>query len=406
MFPPSFRSNPVTALTLVVILAAGALGLSCGGSKKVVFGAVLPLTGEDAVYGVEIQRGIEIALEQLKKERGFTNLAVEVVDSQSDQEIARQQLEALYSKGVRAAIGGVTAAEAMTMAQVADANNRVLISPSASTPAVEKASRYVYRIWPSYVREGTVMGQYAAEKLCKRAAVLVAETPYTQDVEKVFEESFREHGGEVLEVLQHHPDVDHSVMVQQLVSINPDCIYISDYAEEVGQTLRLLDAEGYEGKVLTLSTFASPKAIAAIGEPAEWTYLTHPAYDPADPTNPVLQSFVQAYQEAYDTVPGAFAAHGYDAMLLLAEAAAGGGSSGSDFWKGMRGLVEVQGVTGVLQFDEMGDVQKFPRVYFILEGQLRDHQKYEQERADRLRQEIEELRRQRERMIRQGRADG
>ncbi len=406
MFPSSFRSTRVTALTLAVILAAGALGVSCGGSKKVLFGAVLPLTGEDAVYGVEIHRGIEIALEQLKKERGFTNLAVEVVDSQSDQEIGRQQLEALYSKGVRAAIGGVTAADAMTMAQVAEANNRVLISPSASTPAVAKASRYVYRIWPSFVREGTVMGQYAAERLCKKAAVLVAETPYTQDVEKVFEESFREHGGEVLEVLQHHPDVDHSAMVQQLVSVNPDCIYISDYAEEVGRTLRLLDAEGYEGKVLTLSTFASPKAIADIGEPAEWTYLTHPAYDPTDPTNPVLQSFVQAYQEAYDTVPGAFAAHGYDAMLLLAEAAVGGGSSGSDFWKGMRGLVEIQGVTGVLQFDEMGDVQKFPRVYFILEGQLRDHQKYEQERADRLRQEIEELRRQRERMIRQGRADG
>jgi branched-chain amino acid transport system substrate-binding protein len=404
---PSISRSTLAAISIVAgTLFLGAFGISCGGSQKVLIGAVLPLTGDNAVYGEEIQRGIQIALEQLKRDRGFTQLTVEVVDSASDDDTARRQVEALYSKGARAVIGGVTASEAMAMAQVAEANSRVLLSPSASTPEIQQASRYFYRIWPSFVREGTVMGQYAADKLCKTAVVLVAETPYTQDVERVFEEAFREKGGEILQVLQHHPDVDHQLMVEQLVSVGADCIYISDYADEVGQTLRLLDQVGYDGSVLTLSTFASPKVIAAIGEPAEWVYLTHPAYDPADETNPVLKSFVQAYQEEYGGIPGAFAAHGYDAMLLMAEAVAAGGNSGADFWKGMRGLREVQGVTGILQFDEMGDVQKFPRVYFILEGRLRDHQAYEQERAEQLRREIEELRRQRERMIREGRAGG
>ncbi|MDH3404582.1 MAG: hypothetical protein OEP45_13250, partial [Acidobacteriota bacterium] len=47
----------------------------------------------------------------------------------------------------------------------------------------------------------------------------------------------------------------------------------------------------------------------------------------------------------------------------------------SDLWSALRGLRDFQGVTGTLQFDERGDVQKFPRVFVVNEGELVDYEK-------------------------------
>jgi hypothetical protein len=60
-------------------------------------------------------------------------------------------------------------------------------------------------------------------------------------------------------------------------------------------------------------------------------------------------------------------------------------------------------VTGPLQFDERGDVQKFPRVYRVVDGQLVDHQKDLREKQEELRRRREELRR---RIAAAQRADG
>ena len=333
-------------------------------------------------------------------------MVLEVVDSASDPEAAKEQLKKLYDQGARAVIGGVTTPEAMAMVPVAESSNRVLLSPSASTPELTDLSRNFYRVWPSDVREGSTMGSYAAKSLCSRAAILAAESTYAKGVQTVFAQTFEQEGGEVVELLEYPAQgIDLQPLVERVVGQKPECVYLADYAEAIGRIIRLLDEAGYEGKILTVSAFASPQAITEAGELAEWVFITHPVYDAQDQENAMVQSFVQAYKAKYGTVPGLFAAHGYDAMLVLYEAMQKGGDSGRNFWKGMRSLKELQGVTGTLQFDEKGDVQKFPRVYFILEGRLRDHQKYLEEEAQRLREEYIRLQ-QEKRDLLKNRKDG
>ena len=102
-----------------------------------------------------------------------------------------------------------------------------------------------------------------------------------------------------------------------------------------------------------------------------------------------IQAFVSSYREAYGVPPGLYAAHGYDAMMVMAEALAKAGPIASDFWKGITSIREFAGVTGMIQFDERGDVQKFPRVYVVEEGNLID---YEAEVEKRRRELLERLR--------------
>jgi ABC-type branched-subunit amino acid transport system substrate-binding protein len=80
---------------------------------------------------------------------------------------------------------------------------------------------------------------------------------------------------------------------------------------------------------------------------------------------------------------------------VLVEAIAEGGRLPSDVWKGMRGIHGYQGATGVIQFDEKGDVGKFPRTYVVDNGRLADYDRALEEKRDEILRRIEELNRSR-----------
>ncbi len=102
-----------------------------------------------------------------------------------------------------------------------------------------------------------------------------------------------------------------------------------------------------------------------MGEAAEGVILTQSVFEP-DSEHAHVQKFVTAYRERYGEDPDLFAAEGYDAMKILAVALEARHSLPGDLPRGLRDEVkEFPGVTGSIQFDEGGDVRKFPRVYGI-----------------------------------------
>ena len=279
------------------------------------------------------------------------------------------------------------------MVQVADNMNRVLLSPSASAQELTGISREFYRVWPSDSREGSRMGQYAAQNLnIKTVVVLAADSTYAEGILTVFKTSFTQNGGEIVEELIYPENTsDLNALVERVVALKPDSVYIADYANTVIKLIQLLREMSFQGKILTVSAFATPQAIAAAGSAAEGVFVTHPQYTPDDQEDPKVKAFVEAYRSKFGETPGLYAAHGYDSMLVLYEAMKKGGDKGSSFWKGMRGVKDLPGVTGPLQFDEKGDVAKYPRVYFLLEGQAVDHANWVEKKRDEIRLQRQKL---------------
>jgi branched-chain amino acid transport system substrate-binding protein len=381
-----------------VLVSLGLLFIAGCGDKEVIrFGAVIPLTGEQAIYGKEIANGIQLAYDQQKATGKAPTLELVIVDSKSDPETGKIELERLYSEGARAAIGGVTTPEALAQVEVADRMNRVLISPSASAKELTGISSYFYRVWPSNTREGGKMGQYAAQNLnLATATVLAADTPYADGISSEFVNSFEQNGGKVLEVIEYPKNTDDlTALVERLVSLKPDGIYVADYAEAVVKIIEMIKADGYEGGILTASAFATPQAIATAGSAAEGVFVTLPQFEPDDQDTPEVKAFVDAYRARYGETPGNYAAHGYDAFNILYAASQQGGDKAHSFWKGMKAIKDFPGATGPLQFDDKGDVTKYPRVYFVHEGRVVDHANWRQKMIDEIRKQREELIRQR-----------
>jgi branched-chain amino acid transport system substrate-binding protein len=377
------------------LLAITLMFFGCQQDKTVKFGAVLPLTGEAALYGEPVRKGVELAFEELQAREDFPyELSLEVVDTASDPEKGKALLDQMYESGALAVVGGVTTAEALQMVAIADEHDQVLISPSASTPQLTGISKYFYRVFPSDSREGATMGMFANQKLeIKSIVILAKEDLYAKGIQEVFEAEFEQFGGEVLELIEF-PSVpgDLSGLVERVITLDPDAVYLAAYASDVAAMIAGLRDLGFDKNILTTSAFAAPEIIAQVGKSADGVFLTQASFD-AESEEPQVQAFASAYREKYGTDPDLYAAHGYDTMLVLAQALKQGGDIKSEFWKSIRSIRDFTGATGTIQFDERGDVQKFPRVYVVKGGKLLDYEAGVEERRKRLLEKLRELER-------------
>ncbi len=382
------RFAPLLGIGLILGTVAG-----CGnGSIK--FGAVLPLTGHAQVYGKAIQKGLQLAYEQAKKEPAYSKLELVVADSGSDPHRADSELRKIYNDGAIAAIGGVTSAEALTMVKVADDQNRVLLSPSASLPQLSGISSNFFRIFPSDFAEGTVMARYAVDNLRLRTGVVLAKQEiYAKGIQKVFADEFQRKGGKILETIEFPQNTsDFAALADRVVTLKPDFVYLAAYAQEISSIIKDLRADQFGGLILTTSSFAAAETIAETGPAAEGAYFTQTVFQTTEGKEPDnVKAFVDAFKQRYGSDPDLYAAQGYDALNTLLEAYRQGGTSAISFWKGMRGVHEYAGVTGLIQFDDKGDVQKFPHVYIVTKGKAVDVEEERQRQIEAARQKMKEL---------------
>lgn len=388
---------------------AGLCGLvlaACGGGPPR-FGAVLPLSGDSALYGRSIQRGIDLAYEQHRLQAGRNAVQLVTVDSASNPEKARDEYKKLLDSGVLAVIGGVTTAEALQMVPLAEATNRILLSPSASSPQLSGISSNFFRVYPSDSSEGTVMARYAYDNLrLNKVVILAKEEAYARGIQKVFADEFRRKGGQVLETVEFPPyTTDFAALADRAVVLKPDGVYLAGYAAEVSKIVRELRAHKFAGLILTTSSIAAGSTIADLGSAAEGILFTQISFQIDGNVPPHVKEFVSAFRKRYDIDPDLYAAHGFDAFNVFLQALAKGGSTGPSFWKGMRNIHEYPGVTGPIQFDEKGDVQKFPRVYVVDGGRPTDREEMRKRQLDEARRRIEEIERQL-RDLQRGRSDG
>ncbi|MEM8962057.1 MAG: branched-chain amino acid ABC transporter substrate-binding protein [Acidobacteriota bacterium] len=390
----------ITLLTLSVLGVASLFVTGCS-SDTVKIGVVVPETGPLAIYGKPVRQGIEIAYQQILADKTFAiDVELEFRDSESDPEKAAQILQELYRSGAMAAIGGVTSGEALAMVDIADGNDRVLISPTASAPELTGASSNFFRVFPSDLVEANKMAAFAAESLSLGQMVVVAEQQtWGRGIQEVFAKEFERYGGEIVEVIEYPPNTsEFTGFIDRILTLAPDAVYLAGYEPGVVSLIRKLHNAQYAGKVLTTHAFSTSGAIAEAGEAASGVVFTQSVFE-VESDYAHIRTFVDAYQQAYGEQPDIFAAHGYDAANVLFGAFREVPPQlPSDTRDGLRAIKEFPGVTGSLQFDERGDVTKFPRVYTIdsdlsvfgyddlMEQKRREIMRKKQELLDRMKQ--------------------
>lgn len=410
------------------------LAVGCGPEVPTVnFAIIMPLTGEAGVYGQDVAAGIQLRHERLlagDEGLGY-NVTIEVLDTESDPSQAAGLLDTAFSSSL-AAIGGVTSSEALAMVSVAEDESRVLLSPTASSPELTGVSEYFYRLFPSAEIEASTMATHlrGAAVGVKRLVVVAEDSAFGRSLADAVETTW---GTELAGRVVFTPDSDQNAMVREALDYEADGIYVAASGAALAEAIQALRLAGFEGSGKRLATSSSliiGAVLEAAGPAANGVYLTAPLFEPESPDEP-MASFVAAYRElhtdpdawaAYQgavteqeraktavdgmdlasqglaaarseleaaeealaaskealATPSYFAGLGYDAMSVYIAALSELEAINvpSDFLKGMRAVRELPGVTGNIQFRETGDVQKFTRIYEIVNGRPVDFEKY------------------------------
>jgi branched-chain amino acid transport system substrate-binding protein len=345
------------------------LAVACGdGGARV--GAVLSQSGDLAIYGNEVQRGIELALEEINAAGGYGGAPVELVvrDDQSSPQVAEGVVrELIDEERIEIFIGGVGSDATLALAPIVEENEAVLLSPSAAAPAITDAGKFVFRNYPSAALEAASMADFAREQGLDRVVVFCEDDAWGRGLTRVFRERF-EGGRRATLLFELGGGTIPAPLVAQVRNMQPDGVYLVTYAGATREILPLLSESGIDAVIMGTSSIG-PQVVEELGAAAEGLVLTRPAFDVASEEDGA-RKFVLAYRQKYPgSEPDVHSANGYDAMKLLWTAIKDAGSTDAEDVR--RSLADIDGYAGAAgptTFDDKGDVVRQPRLFVVRDG--------------------------------------
>lgn len=322
------------------------------------------LSGGVASYGTNARDGALLAIEHVNAGGGVLGKQLEAIvrDCKSLADEAMSVSAGLVDEGIVAQIGPLTSGNVAGSTPVMMESGIPLIAPAATADDITVDSKtgktrdYIFRVCYSDSFQGTIMAQFAAENLgAKRVAVYKdASTDYGQGLAEYFKKTFTEKGGEIIaEEGYVKNDRDFKAALTKIRSANPDFIYVPGYYEEVAPLIKQARELGINVPIGGPDGWDSPDLVGVVGaENLNQTYFTN-HYSTED-ESPRVVEFVEAYRAKYNKDPDAFAALGYDAVLLLVQAIENAGEADPGKIKeALEAVKDFEGVTGTMSIDEL-----------------------------------------------------
>ncbi|NQU85982.1 MAG: penicillin-binding protein activator, partial [Mariniphaga sp.] len=288
----------IIGLLLVILFFS-----ACQTDKKesIQIGAILPLSGDVAVYGKSLQNGMNLALDEYHKHNP-DGMKVRIIyeDSKADPKLAVSSFEKLSAiNKCKLVLGGFSSSEVLSIAPIAEKNRIVLISPTASSPSITTAGDYIFRTTPSDNFDGGIMSKFVFNNLnLRNVAILFINNDYGHGIANIFKEKFEKFGGKV--VIEKSFESGTKDFKTQLITIkdkHPDGLYIIA-ASELGNILRQKAELALNVEVFTVGLAENPKVIEIAGKGADNVFYSYPSFQ-VNSDNKIVQKFVTDYKNKY-----------------------------------------------------------------------------------------------------------
>lgn len=281
--------------------------------KEIKIGMNLELSGPVASYGSGIEKGANLAIEEINKAGGIDGKQIKVikVDNKSESSEATAAAIKLATRDkVVAQIGSVTSGNTLASVQVANKYKMPMVGPSATSPSVtvddktNKVNDYVFRTCFIDPFQGKIAANFAVDTLKEKNVAIFSDSSsdYAKVLAKSFKETIESKGGKVVsEEAYVAKDTDFKSTLTRLKSQNPDFIYIPGFYEEVGLIVNQARDAGIKAPLMGGDGWDSPKILELAGADAlNDTYFTN-HYSFEDPDEKIPK-FVTAFKDAIEKV--------------------------------------------------------------------------------------------------------
>lgn len=227
--------------TAALALTAGT-AFADGHAQTVKVGVMVGFTGPIESLAGPIAQAAELAMKEVTESGALLGGAkVEAVRADTgciDNGLATSNAERLISEGVSAIVGGdCSGVTGAILSNVAIPNGMVMISPSATSPALSTVDDkdLFFRTAPSDAREGQVMADILTERGIQSIALTYTNNDYGKGLADAIKTSFEAVGGEVTIVAAHEDGrADYSAEVGALASAGGDLLVVAGYLDQGG----------------------------------------------------------------------------------------------------------------------------------------------------------------------------
>lgn len=284
-------------------------------------GAILPLSGDNRIYGLRLQDGIRFAAEEINAGVRLNGRPVELLirDNRSNAAVSRQLFQELVAAGAEGIIAGYDSNELLAVRDLPQASLVPTVNPMATLNALS-GQRLLYRTCFSNYQQARVLAGYAWfwRKLL-RIGILVNADPgddYSREIAANVSQAFTQFGGTVVKIAEYSTSKNEYLpALREVVNASAQAILIPAGPAESGRLVKLLRDNGYSGLLLGPDTWDEPEFLKECGSsPGECAFT---GFYSDEFNSPEQKSFRNRYRSRFYVYPGSCEAQGYDAMRIL-----------------------------------------------------------------------------------------
>jgi branched-chain amino acid transport system substrate-binding protein len=330
------------------------------------------VAGPDASLGTDTKRGVEIAIDDKGGKILDFPIKLTVQDTGCNAEGGQTAATKLAADPtIVAAIGSSCSSEARPGAPILWKAGIPTVSPSNTGPFLTDPNRGPE--YNGYLRtahndkvQGAVAAQFAFDQLkVKKAATIHDGSPYAEQLQAVFAETFKKLGGTITSQEAVAPsDTDMRPVLTKISTGKPEFIYYPIFIAAGGHiTRQVKEVRGLERIALMgADGIFSPDFYKAAGEAAIGMYHSSPDFSAFAEG---YKGFLEKHQKKYGEKPIApFHAHAYDATMMIFAAIEKVAKKGPDgtlhigrqaLRDALYATKDLKGLTGNITCDQYGD---------------------------------------------------
>jgi branched-chain amino acid transport system substrate-binding protein len=363
-------------LSFLSFCAVLAVAGSAFAQETIKIGEFGSLSGDNASFGTSQNNGVQMAVEEINAAGGVLGKKIDltVEDNMTKQGETTTIARKLISQDhVVAIIGEVASSKTLEAAPIAQAAKIPLIATAATNPKVTQTGDYVFRVCFTDDFQAVVIARFVLEKLKAKNIAFMTDVKqdYSVGLTNIAKDYLGKNGGNVVKEQSYSSgDKDFRAQLTDIKSANPDVIIITGYypeasliakqARQFGIKATLVGGDGWDGSSL----------IPVGGKAIEGAYFSN--HFSTEDKSPLVQDFVKKYKQKYNAVPDAFAALGYDATKLLADAIKRAGSTDPDKIRAaIQDTKDFPGVSGKITIGQDRNAVKSAVIVTIKDGALK-----------------------------------
>lgn len=371
------KKNWVKQLTKVVTVGvAGFVLAACGNGSEgddpsasgdamasddssVKFGLITAQTGGASAYGISIEEGAQLAVDEINEANPDHQIDFIIEDEKGEKNEAINAMNKLIHQDQVLAVQGPMLTGTMNAAgPVAQEAEVVSLGTSTTGEGITDIGDYIFR---NAVPESTAVTE-ATRQAHEQFGFETVAILYSQNndqmvsVNRTLEQTFEELGVEVVASETFADgDTDYSAQLTNVQSAEPDVIAVASLLQEGSVIMSAARDMGLNQPVIGSNGFNSPAFIEQSAEAADGAVVGTPWFPGRD--SAITQDFNDAYEAAYDRPADQFAAQSFDGIHMLYQAWADSGytQDRAEFRDALADIENFEGVAGSVSFDENRD---------------------------------------------------